>query len=233
MATPEHSSAADAATAPFDCSVVMSLFNKGPYVERALRSILQQTVPVREIVVVDGGSSDDGPARVAALAERHPVIRLICQIDDGVSEGRNRGIAEARGEWVAFLDGDDAYLPWYVEEMARLSGACPEAIFLGARCQEVPHLFELEDILSLDNGPDVQRGIVEHFYERWWHGNIFYTSSLCVRRRVLAEFDEPFPLGEHLGIAKDHRQPVIEVVGNAAGELAHRFHLLRVTQLLL
>lgn len=183
----------------FDCSVVISLFNKGPYIERALKSILDQTYPVREIVVVDGGSTDGGIAKVAAMAEHFPVIKLTCQIDNGVSEGRNRGIALAKGEWVAFLDGDDAYLPWYMEEMAQLAALAPQPILLGGRCTELPPEFNLAAVAAQHAKGQGESGIVPQFYDRWWHGNLFYTSSSCARRDVLQTFAEPFPVGEHLG----------------------------------
>ena len=199
MASVVDRSSVATSTRGFDCSVVISLFNKAPFIERALRSILDQTYPASEIAVVDGGSTDGGIAKVAALAELHPAIRLICQIDNGVSEGRNRGIAEARGKWVAFLDGDDAYLPWYLEEMAKLAEASPQAIFLGGRCTELRPDFELAAVAAQHANGTGERGLVPHFYERWWHGNIFYTSSFCARRDVLMSFKEPFPVGEHLG----------------------------------
>lgn len=183
----------------FDCSVVIALYNKAPYIERAIRSVVRQTVAPREIIVVDDGSTDDGPQRVAALAETHPSLRLVRQSNGGVSRARNRGIAEASGAWVAFLDADDAYLPGFIEEMALLARGHPEAVFLGAHFQEVRPDFDLSEHGAGTEGDAPRRGIVPVFYDRWWRGNIVHTSSVCVRRDVLADLVEPFPAGENAG----------------------------------
>ena len=85
-------------------SVVVPLYNKADYVEEAITSALAAH-GVREVIVVDDESTDDGPERVARMSD--PRIRLIRQKNQGVSAARNRGIHEARGDFIAFLDADD------------------------------------------------------------------------------------------------------------------------------
>jgi glycosyltransferase involved in cell wall biosynthesis len=94
-------------------SVIVPLYNKGPYVERAMKSILAQTYTDFEVIVVDDGSTDDGATRVQILSD--PRIRLIHQANAGPGAARNRGIAEAKGELLAFLDADDEWMPDYLE----------------------------------------------------------------------------------------------------------------------
>jgi glycosyltransferase involved in cell wall biosynthesis len=80
---------------------------------RAIESVLAQTVPVQEIVVVDDGSTD-GTAE--AIRKRYgPAVSVFRQENAGVSAARNRAIREARGEWMAFLDSDDEWLPSKIE----------------------------------------------------------------------------------------------------------------------
>lgn len=96
-------------------SVVIPLFAQGAYVERALRSVLAQGHADLEIIVVDDGSPDDGPLRVERCQD--PRLRLLRQSHGGVSRARNAGIMAATGEWLAFLDADDEWLPNFIGEM--------------------------------------------------------------------------------------------------------------------
>jgi glycosyltransferase involved in cell wall biosynthesis len=89
-------------------SVVIPTYNYGTYLSRAIESVLAQTHPVHEIIVVDDGSTDDTRATAARFGER---IRYIFQENRGLSAARNTGIRAATGEWVAFLDADDWWLP--------------------------------------------------------------------------------------------------------------------------
>lgn len=92
-------------------SVVVPLFDAGPTVIRTLESIAAQTWRHLEVIVVDDGSTDDGPARVAAFARRDSRVRLVSQANAGVAVARNRGAAEARGDYLAFVDADDLWAP--------------------------------------------------------------------------------------------------------------------------
>lgn len=95
-------------------SIVIPLYNKAPYLERALDSISAQTFSDFEVIIVDDGSTDDGAAVVARYPDRR--VRLITQTNAGPGPARNTGIAEAQGSFVAFLDADDEWLPTYLEE---------------------------------------------------------------------------------------------------------------------
>jgi glycosyltransferase involved in cell wall biosynthesis len=89
-------------------SAVIPTFNCSKYIVDAVESALKQTSVDLEVIVVDDGSTDDTAERLACFGDR---IRYIRQENGGPSKARNRGIREAKGELIAFLDADDRWLP--------------------------------------------------------------------------------------------------------------------------
>lgn len=96
-----------------DVSVVIPSFNAGLFLYRAIKSVLDQTVRVAEILVVDDASTDGSIEKALAYFPQITVLRLAH--NSGVSRARNLGVEKARGEWVAFLDADDSWLPGKIE----------------------------------------------------------------------------------------------------------------------
>lgn len=104
-------------------SVVIPTHDRASLVGRALDSVLAQSVPAGEVIVVDDGSSD-GTAGV--IRRRFPGVRVVELAERrGVSAARNRGIAESEGEWIAFLDSDDEWRPRKLERQLEALAAEP------------------------------------------------------------------------------------------------------------
>ncbi len=105
-------------------SVVIPLYNKEGQIAHTLQSVFAQTFQNFEIVIVDDGSTDNSVEEVEKFDDSR--IRLIHQTNAGVSAARNRGIEEARGELIAFLDADDEWKPEYLATQSGLYQKYPE-----------------------------------------------------------------------------------------------------------
>jgi glycosyltransferase involved in cell wall biosynthesis len=95
-----------------EISVIIPTYNSASYAVMAVESVLAQTFVDTEIIVVDDGSTD---ATESAMGRFGPPVRFLKQANSGVSSARNRGIAESRGRYIAFLDADDTWCPNKIE----------------------------------------------------------------------------------------------------------------------
>ena len=103
-------------------SVVIPTYNRAHRVEKAIRSVQAQTYPDFEIIVVDDGSTDNTDSVMDRLIKEDSRIRFMKQpVNRGAQAARNRGIRESRGEWIAFLDSDDQWLPKGLEQRISLA----------------------------------------------------------------------------------------------------------------
>jgi glycosyltransferase involved in cell wall biosynthesis len=105
-------------------TVVIPTYNRAEWLPATVESVLQQTRPPDEVLVVDDGSRD----HTEEVCRAFPApVRYVRQPNAGVSAARNRGVREARGEWVAFVDSDDLWDPAKLEVQAAAHAAAPEA----------------------------------------------------------------------------------------------------------
>ena len=172
-------------------SVVIPLYNKELYVGQTLDSVMKQTVSDFELIVVDDGSTDSS----LQIVEGYPRVRLIRQNHQGVSSARNRGIREAKGNIVCFLDADDLWKSNFLETVKELFLKFPEA---GAACPSYEVDYGRRTIHPEWKSVDPDRdGYVKDFYEMATAPFWVMNSSCCaVKREVLDRMESWFPEGE-------------------------------------
>lgn len=112
-------------------SVIIPLYNKAPYVAKAIQSVLAQTFTDYELIVMDDGSKDDSFSIALKTIEGHGHCHLYRQKNGGVSMARNNGVALSQGDNLCFLDADDWWEPTFLKEMSKLIGEFPEAGIYG------------------------------------------------------------------------------------------------------
>lgn len=179
-------------------SVVVPVYNKAPYIESTLRSVLcQKGRPEFEIVVVDDGSRDASASVVEALDDSR--IRLVRQPNAGVSAARNRGVREALGDWVVFLDGDDLLHPAALMAYGQMASRFPDARVLAGKDQRIAttgvaafRFTQLPDPLPLREIENLPQVFVKE-------GLPFSSSSIAIRRDFLQQQELNFPEGESMG----------------------------------
>ena len=176
-------------------SIVIPAYNVGPFLDETLSSVQQQTFCQFEAIIVDDGSTD----RTAEIAQKFmgqdSRFVLLRQPRGGASAARNQAVNQARGEWVAFLDADDVWLPTKLAAQIELSKQEPKANFLFT-----DHFFwdgrsdlgrRYSDDRKFPNG-DVGRGLI--FF------NLFGPLTVMVRRETL---DAAGPFDIDLKLAED------------------------------
>jgi glycosyltransferase involved in cell wall biosynthesis len=110
-----------------EITAIIPTFNTAAWIAAAIDSVLAQTHPVREIIIIDDGSSDNTREIVAGYSDR---VRYIYQENAGPSIARNRAIREASCPWIAFLDADDCWLPEKLARQVQAAETDPSAILV-------------------------------------------------------------------------------------------------------
>lgn len=158
-------------------SVVIPLYNKQGFVRQTLKSVLAQTCPAAEVIIVDDSSTDDGPKVIADLLNDR--VRMVHQTNAGPGPARNRGAELASAEWIALIDADDLWHPKHLATLAAIITAFPQAdvVTAGSRWQPAGVI----DLGPLDL-PDPAPYLFDYFKDPT-HGQV-HTSSLAIRRNV-------------------------------------------------
>lgn len=139
-------------------SVIIPLYNKAPYVAKAIESVLGQTYRDFEVIVIDDGSTDQS-LEVAKTFENKS-ITIISQPNSGVSTARNNGVKLAKHPYICFLDADDWWHPTFLEEMKRLITDFPDAGIYGSGYYIVKNGQERIAPIGVPQG--FERGIIDY-----------------------------------------------------------------------
>jgi glycosyltransferase involved in cell wall biosynthesis len=183
-------------------SVVIPTYNRADHIGDAIDSVLGQTVPVAEIIVVDDGSTDDTASVVARFGNR---LRYIKQENAGPSTARNRGVKEATGDFVAFQDSDDIWLPRKTELQLQFFAANPDADVVFGLMANVTSVDDNLLVPEIRN-PAVHdelvrpRGCIDDMFRLLLLGNVIPTPTVMIRRRC---FNQAGGFDPELLIAED------------------------------
>ena len=177
-------------------SVIIPLYNKAPYVRKALDSVLSQSFVDFEIIVVDDGSSDNSyDVAKERLSDSHVEYKLIRQNNAGVSTARNNGVAASKGDYLCFLDADDWWAPTFLERMDSFVREFPEAGIYGTNYYYVKNGRSQVCVTTAETGYiNYCRVYAEKLQMPLW------TGAVCVPRHV---FDEMGGFRAHLRLGED------------------------------
>lgn len=181
-------------------SVVIPLYNKAPYVAKAIGSVLAQTFANFELIIVDDGSKDDSAQVAEKAIEGRDSCRLIRQENAGVSVARNNGVALSQGEYLCFLDADDWWAPNFLEEMSKLVEEFPDAGIYGTGYTIVNETKRKTRVSPIGVEQGFEKGYINYcqVYARTLAMPL-WTGAVCIPRPIFDEmkgFPKSIKLGE-------------------------------------
>jgi len=176
-------------------SVIIPTYNRAEYVFEAIQSVLDQTYSNREIIVIDDGSTDETQERLSGLQGQ---VKIRCTKNRGPAAARNHGIRFASGEYVAFLDSDDVWLPEKLGLQIPLLEARRE---VGLVYSDAYRIYENTGVTEKDTEFTRLKPHSGRIFQPLFQENFIHTSTAVVRRRCLDDvglFDESgrFSVGE-------------------------------------
>ncbi|MDX8127151.1 glycosyltransferase family 2 protein [Methylomonas sp. OY6] len=162
-------------------TVVIPLYNKASSINRAVASVLTQTIFDWEMVVVDDGSNDNGAELVEAFNDSR--IRLFKQANAGVAAARNKGVELAKNDFLAFLDADDYWAPTHLENLQLLIMQYPRAALYGTAYFRVggDGIAKKSEYRNRTGDQD-QLLITDYFADVVEFGHFVFTSSVAIKR---------------------------------------------------
>ena len=182
-------------------SVIIPVYNVQDYVRDCVESVLAQTYTELEILLVDDGSTDASGSICDEYASMDDRIRVIHRENGGLSAARNSGIKECRGEYVSFIDSDDAVSPVFIETLYNMcdrSGA--NTAICGIGIADDKDGTSMEELLSSGRADRssvgeykgyTSHGLLDHFYDTNMHHAIVVAWNKLYNREVIADIRYP------------------------------------------
>ncbi len=169
-------------------SVIVPIYNVEAYLSECLASIFTQDIEDMEVIAIIDGSPDNSIAIAQEFAAQHPNMRIIEQENRGLSATRNRGIREAQGEYVCWIDSDDYYTPNALAEAYRL---CVEndLDFIGMTFHQFPYVVEKMapadgSVSPVMNGGEYMQYMAEHDLRYAWPSNYVHKRSFLLENNL-------------------------------------------------
>lgn len=187
-------------------SVIIPVYNGEKYIEKAVNSVLAQTVADWELVIVNDGSTDGTRAILERCCARDARIHVHHQPNGGVSAARNAGIARASGAYLAFLDADDEWYPDCLETFQRALAAYPQAVMVGCAFDIVLQNGRRTDTTGYFQGKPEMLCLEDFLgaYADDTRAKCYHPISTCVRRELVQQvggFRVGCRIGEDLALA--------------------------------
>lgn len=179
-------------------SVIVPLYNKQNHVKDTIKSVLEQSFKDFEIVVVNDGSTDESMKVAESIEDNR--IRLITQENAGVSVARNRGIQEAKADYMVFLDADDIWLPEFLQTIHELIQKFPNAGLYATAFRK--RKMNGEEIgINIQGLPSENyTGVLPNYFKSIVQGEtLVCASAVCIPKTLLIRDNIWFPSGEKYG----------------------------------
>jgi len=165
-------------------SIITPAYNAGDYINEAIGSVLFQTYPNWELIVVDDGSTDDTAEIVKNYSARDSRIKYHYQENQRMASARNAGIKLAQGKYVVFLDADNLFLPNKIKDQVQFMEVNPKC---GLAYSKILHFYNEEPGVFYKNKNEVPfRG--DDFFRETLHRNFINVLSVIVRKEVFDKF---------------------------------------------
>lgn len=166
-------------------SIITPCYNGVKYIGETIESVMNQTYPKWEMIIIDDGSSDNSVSVVQKYMEKESRIRLLQQANAGSAAARNHGIREAQGQYIALLDADDIWLPDFLRKqihfMKKRNAVCVACAYdhIDDRSRDILHTTPVKKVIRVkDMRVMNQIGCLAGLYDTTRHGKIYLKEEL-------------------------------------------------------